>query len=530
VLLAVQLPAALLDTEIDDTMIEVGESTMIRVRLPGDPSDVKPLKYPSVPGLKIEYSGMQRSLQIINGKSWSGAELLFTVTALKQGKYRIPGFVFSRGKDMFQSRGITLSASAGRPGSRSAVMDIKPLVTLSAARSYVGQPVVMRYYILTSGINATLRGFEHIPDTKGFVIKKIDESDNDEPHMGELEYEKNHITSFALIPTEPGIHRVGGGKAVFSVDARIRRSREEDFFQFNFPAFSQTKTIDFETRPINTLPLPRQGMPDNFRGDIGLFTIKADYTDEMINVYGEKKVTVTVEGKGNLITMTRPALENMVDGLKVISEDGESSIKIAGSEITGSRKFLYTLIPEKSGTYECGNFKLSVFNPARGSYETLSTKNISFIAKGDAKKTGPGFDTEPEKKLDFNPLYFLFIVLALGGIIGFVIFWERKRYKIATGDGGSVVEEQIKQGGAEMRDFQSDLARCVERGDGEYFLKTADKTLDLLLRGFEGAVPGEVEVAVNKIKGEIYRYKFGGGKIEHQDLKRIYEEITALIA
>jgi len=74
VLFAAAAPAlpAQLETVLEEPAIEVGDSTTLRVKISGDPEDVKPVKYPSVPGLRIEYSGMQQSYQYINGKSWSG--------------------------------------------------------------------------------------------------------------------------------------------------------------------------------------------------------------------------------------------------------------------------------------------------------------------------------------------------------------------------------------------------------------------------------------------------------------------------
>ena len=527
---ALRTGAALLETEIDHGVIQVGGNATIRVKVSGDTTDIKPIQYPSVQGLKIEYAGMQRSFQFINGKSWSGVELIFTVTALKAGKFKIPGFVFKRGKETMQSRDVTLVVSTEKSGVSSISMDIKPVVELSTARTYVGQPVVMRYCILSSGITATLRGFENIPNTKGFVIKKIDDADSSLLQSQQAEYEKTQVSTFALIPTESGIYRVGGGTAVFSVDTPLRRSRDEDFFGFNFPAFTQTKNLNFETRPITVLPLPRQGAPADFRGDIGVFSIRADYADDSVKVYEEKKVTVTVEGRGNLVTMTRPMLENGSEGLKIISEDGDSSVRIEGSEVTGSRKFIYTLIPEKVGTRDAGSFKFSFFNTKTGVYETIRTKNISFVAMRDESKTGEAFDKEAEDRLSFNPLYFLFIVLALAGIIVFVVIWERKRFEMASvGEAGALKEQSIEHG-PDDHNLRMDLARCTESGDGDLFLKVADKYLDQVLRACAGSVPGEIEKAVRNIKGEIYQYKFGGGKIAPDDLKRMYDEIAALKA
>ena len=53
--------AAQLETEIEDAAIDVGDTTTLRVKISGEAGNIKAVKYPSVPGLKIEYSGMEQA-------------------------------------------------------------------------------------------------------------------------------------------------------------------------------------------------------------------------------------------------------------------------------------------------------------------------------------------------------------------------------------------------------------------------------------------------------------------------------------
>ena len=289
----------------------------------------------------------------MNGKSWSGVKLLFMVTALKKGRYRIPPFVFHRGNEKLESREVVLSVMPGTSGAAgngeetAAVADIKSAVELSTATAYIGQPVIMRYYLLTAGLKAAIHRFNDYPDTRGFAIKMIDD-----PAHGandrEGDYEKAHIVSFALIPAGAGKYRVGGGAALMSVETTARR-HSNDFFGMNFPGFTRSQVLTFDTKPVTIMPLPAHGRPDHFQGDIGRFTMRADFTDDAIKVYEEKKITLTVDGTGNLITMTKPYLEKDVPGVKVISEEGyvvryNRRREAAGR---GSRKFISLLSRKK---------------------------------------------------------------------------------------------------------------------------------------------------------------------------------------
>ncbi|MBN2159218.1 MAG: BatD family protein [Spirochaetes bacterium] len=528
--LAMPMSAAQLETDIDDVSIEAGGTTTLRVRLSGDPADVKTLKFPSVPGLRIEYSGMERSFEYINGKSWSGAKLLFTITGLKRGTYRIPSFVFQRGKERMQSREVSLTVTAGGEDGTTAVADVKSAVELSSASAYVGQPVIMRYYIMTAGLRAAVNQFNDYPDTKGFAIKTIDDPAHEERRIREGDYEKAHLVTFALIPAGPGNYRVGGGSAVLTVEAPARRRGGPDFFGMNFPGFTRRQVLEFETRPLAILPLPAAGRPDNFQGDIGSFSIRADVPDGEITVFEEKKIAVTVEGAGNLATMTKPVLEREVPGLKVIAEEGESSISIEGGRLRGSKKFTYTLIPEKAGEVKAGRLRLSFFNPDSGRYETAETKEIAFVAKGDGTRQGVRFDDDAEKKIDLNPLYFVLIALALAGAIAFVTFWERRRFRmVAHGTDAQAGREdhpEVFQG----RDYIAEAGRCAERNDRDGFLGSAEKALDQIKKGYGDAVSEGAGAAIARAKDEIYGYRFGRGAISPADMKRLLEEIVRLKA
>lgn len=526
------LRAAQLETEIDDAAIGVGDTTSIRVKLAGDPGDLKMIKYPSVPGLKFEYTGMEHSFEYINGKSWSGVKLIFMVTALKKGRYRIPPFVFQRSGRKLQTREVELSvsavgsdASAGDEGSRGEA-DIRSSVDLSSGSAYVGQPVIMRYYLMTSGFNATPQRLNEYPETKGFVIKMIDDPAHAGQGIREGAYEKTHIVTFALIPAGGGSYRVGGGSATISVESPVRRRRDDFFGGFNFPGFARPQVLSFETKPLTIMPLPVQGRPDRYQGDIGSFTMKAEIGSDPVKVYEEKKITVTIEGAGNLVTMTKPYLEKEVPGLKVISEEGGSVINVEGGTLRGSKKFIFTLVPEKAGDINPGRIRFSFFNPDAGRYETLETKEIAFTAKGDGGKRESRYDDEgKEKKLDLNPLYFVLIVIAVAGTIVFVVMWERRRYQMVANGTGMEQKPEEYPDRRDDQDYAADAARFAERGDGDGFLKAAEKAIDQILKTDSTAGRDD---AAGRIREQIYGYKFGRGSIAADDMKRILAEIGKL--
>ncbi len=522
---ALVLGASVLETVIEDPSIVVGDDTTLRIKISGDADTVKPVKYPSVKGLRIEYVGMQRSFQYVNGKSWSGVELLFRVTGMRKGTYRIPPFIFRRGKETFQSGETVLAVIAGGDGGATEA-DVRTAVRLSADAAYVGQPVIMRYYLLSSGLRAAVRQINEHPDTRGFAIKLIEEPAV-EGSGRDGAYDRSHVVSFALIPAGPGTYRVGGGSAVVSVEAPSQRGGD-DFFGFSMPGMSRSQVMEFDTRPLSIRPLPDKGRPAIFQGDVGTFTLRAEFTDDPVKVFEEKKVTVTVEGSGNLLTMTRPVLEREVPGLKVIAEEGESSLKVEGGTLRGSRRFTYTLIPETAGAVKPGRIRLAFFDPDGGAYRIAETREIAFTATGNAAAREARFDNEKEERMNLNPLYIALILLAVAGGIVLVVMWERKRYRLAAGVVGRGAEREETAGISDEPDHLVTAARFAAGRDGDGFLKAAEKSLDQIRRAFDDRVPEDVEGAMARIRGEIYGYKYGRGSVSPEEMRRLHDELMEL--
>lgn len=334
--------------------------------------------------------------------------------------------------------------------------------------------------------------------------------------------------SLALIPTLEGAHRVGGGSAIITVVVP-RKHRRDDFFPdfpgFNFPVFDETQTreLPFEQKTITVRPLPGAA-PEGFKGDVGSFVMKASFNEGGIEVFGEKKVTVTVEGSGNLVAMSKPVPAPELPGVKVIAEEGRSELAIEGDSVKGSRQFVFTLIPEKPGKVETA-FQLVVFNPQKGQYETIRTPMISFAAKGGKRRDREAFDEEPAASSDFNPIYILLIAALLAGAAAFVVIWERRRLAVVT---GAAPDEQGENGPKQDdRDYLNEVRRCAARNDTEGFLRYTERALDRVLRSSSG-ITDDDRKEIARLREEVYGYKFGRLRISKEDMKRLEDAISRL--
>ena len=514
--------SAPLKAELEDQRISVGESTEITINV-YEGENVKPVKVPRVPGLSITYAGMSRSIQIINWKKSESTVFSFSVAAERTGKYIIPAFRFEIDGKVHRSNDLSLIVTKSRTTSgKSSSFTIKPEIIVSKKRIFIGEPLVVRYYLLSSGMKVNVEGFEKLPETKGFAIKQIEESlpDKIEKTNG-VDYIKSHISSFILIPTSSGTFKIGGGTAIISY--QITRGI--------FP-FTQRKRLIFYSNNIAVQNLPENGKPQEFKGDVGGFNISIDYSKDPLEVYQEKKVIVTLKGSGNFLTITKPVLESEIEGVRILSEDGESKLELKDNKIFGYKKFTYTIIPEVAGEFQLGKFIFSFFNIDKKSYETINSQIISFnVKEGKNAKKGLDFDTNDDNKIEFNPLYVAIILFVVAGFIVFVVVWERKKYAIAVGN--DVKSEEPKEDKKDENEYKLNLRKLsisVRRDDKNDFFKLVDKVLNYVKdNSSDFSISDDGLTRIGNIKERLYKYKFGGIQISREEMELIHEEIKEII-
>ncbi|PKL39801.1 MAG: hypothetical protein CVV44_06150 [Spirochaetae bacterium HGW-Spirochaetae-1] len=506
------------ETDLAKSAIEVGESTTLTIRITSGTGDMKQVQVPRVSGLDITYSGMQRSFQFINGKTWQGVSLTYTVTGEKKGSYKIPPLVFEQDGAFIKSREVSLIVknASGRTtsGGGGTVM---PEVVLSKKKVYLGEPVLVRYYLLTSGGGSiNIEAIEKQPEARGFMVNRIEENRGDDMASRDgNELIRSHLYTFALIPTQTGSLETGGGSVIMSAE------RRDGFF-----GMMDRKRIIFDTGSLEVLPLPEKGKPADFPGNVGTFTMKLDYDRETLKAFNEKRATITIEGEGSLYLVAKPLHEGGDRDVRVLVEEGEKDISVSGDTLKGKVTFTVTVIPEREGSVNAGRFIFPYFNPADKSYHTLKTGDILLEVKGGGK-SGPhmGFDTDSSGSVDFNPLYIAIIVLLVVGSITGIVIWERRRYRIIS-RGETIKEEKPEQESDVLKSLERDLSASLFKKDSDLFFKTVDRILGHAA-GLSPAVkklkvPGD---ELDKIRDRLYATRFGGGTMSEADMKEISDSL-----
>jgi hypothetical protein len=516
------------ETELRPGRISIGETSSLQIRIE-NVEEAEPVSVPAVKGLMISFNGSQRfsSTQIVNWKKYSskGVILSFSIVAERRGRFIIPPIVIESGKKRLRSKAVSLIVSGAIDEYRGEAL-FYPEISVSKRSVYIGEPVIVRYFLLHRGLQIRERPlFEKLPETRGFLRESYDEriEDRTQKRNG-IDLLRTHIATFVLIPTERGSFPIGGGSVLLTVEQPDR------FFSLKF---SRRRRITFDAERVRVVPLPERGKPEGFQGNVGSFDIELEYDKKPMKIYEEKDIRLCIRGRGNLIALSKPLLERALSDVKIISEEGKGSLRIERSTLMGEKEFVYTIIPEREGELNIGRFVFNYFNFESSRYETCTTGDIRLNVTGDpSRKSEISLDEDEEAagKVDFNIYLIALIVLAVAGIVISVILWERKKISLAV-KGNSSGEEDVPQ--REEREISDrKILLSIKRGDSVSFLREYGDTVTLLEKRIgkgEGGDRTVMDAKIKEIKEALYRYKYGGEMITEGDMEALYREMKGLV-
>ncbi len=504
--------AAEIKSELTSNSIGEGESTVLRVMISGSTSDIRPLKVPTVNGLNINLSGTSRSFQFINGKSWTGIILSFTIQAEKKGVYRIPPFLIEADGDKLQTGEFVLTVDEGETGGIVPYGTLRGEVELTAADIYAGEPVIMRYYLRTGNSDITIEGMREQPESKGFVIKQIKEGG---AAAGENSGDgRIYLASYCLVAAESGRHDIGGG--LLSVAGETGRG-----------FFSQVirKEIRFPKKMINVKTLPSENRPKIFNGDVGEFTIQNGEITGSFREGEEIRIPVKVRGRGNLLMMSKVTVENQ-DGIKLLVEESDPVLSIDNRTLTGEKNYSVTIIPERAGDCNIGKIFLPYFNPYKGRYEQAESLPVSFTVspaitgeKNEDEKTGV------DKKNSW-PMVILVASVILILACGAILYLQTGRYRIVKAES---LHNKTSEPEPEAVDYNktvhADFERFYAERNRESFLRKSEKLAGIIA---DNSRDNSVNDEIKNLREKINFYRYGGASFTDEDMKKIYEVIKKL--
>lgn len=333
---------------------------------------------------------------------------------------------------------------------------------------YEGQPVIVSFKIYTTAEQAQYN-MNKTASYDGFWSEElIDPQSQRKPGVEFIngrQYMVGEIRRIALYPQKSGKLKIEAQEveAVLKSTAKIDASGFfDDFFQdpnswnpFNNAFFKNpfgsinvnydTRTLKSNPIDITVLPLPINGMPDNFTNAVGRFSIEAWLDDDKCFAGDAITLKVKISGKGNLKLIEAPIFE-LPDGIESYDPEIEDNLSKTLSGIEGERTFSFVLIPNYGGEYTIDPIEFCYFDPDKRQFISIKTQTLQIKVAGDENtnqnpsslKTQSDIRYIKTDKPNFHPLdqvllskwWFLSLFFLPIAVIIVLIIILRRRIKI----------------------------------------------------------------------------------------------------
>lgn len=204
--------------------------------------------------------------------------------------------------------------------------------------------------------------------------------------VGGQPYQAVTIRRLALFPTRTGRLEIGAMTFEVALVRSARRDDPSDLFGAFFSRFDDA-TVTAPGLTLTADPLP-PGAPPSFSGAVGQFALRA-FTDLDVVSAGEPvRLTVEIEGAGNVALLAAPAVE-APPGLDVFPPEEDRLIDRSGVPLSGVKQFVYTLAPQGGGTFELPPLVWSYYDPEADAYRTLRAGPFTVDVTGPAAALAP---------------------------------------------------------------------------------------------------------------------------------------------
>lgn len=393
---------------VDRTTVGLGEPFQLTVTVSG--VNIGRVPRPELPELKdFDNLGVSQSqstsISIINGRveQQTAISFVYTLVPRKLGELTIGPcrIVYNNTEYTTEPVRITVVKSATRTQPRPQPQRQTPpspfdlfeepepepagpdeiFVSASVDRTvvYQGEQVTVTWTLYTTREIARLN-LKETPALTGFWA-------NDIYQPKELSYEPRTVRGrryyavvlrrTALFPTQAGELQIGAMKLEGQVVV-------PGFF------FGTTRPFSVSSEPvrITVKPLPEAGRPASFTGGVGSFEVSASLSSDRSTGGEPVTLTLTVRGSGNLGLISAPALPSL-PGLKILTPETRDNFSYAGGRLSGSRKFVYPVLPAADGRYRIPEMELGFFDPKTGSYYVQKTPALEFVATDVPARSGP---------------------------------------------------------------------------------------------------------------------------------------------
>ena len=322
----------------------------------------------------------------------STVTVTYSITPRKTGEFVIPALVADIGGRQLASPPLKLTVlppnspppEAVNSGSEVAFMRI----TLAKSNFYIGEVTTanIKIYLRDDVQDHSRPQFANLP-TDGFSVGKGVYQNPYREQIGNRVYTVIPI-SIALTVTKTGPVNVGPIMGSIVVVLPSPNRGGDPFFRQFFNTGEQKQvTLATETLNEESLPLPAEGVPANFNGAVGDYTMTVTAGPTNVAVGDPITVRVQISGRGALDALTLPDQPAWRDFKAYPPTQNLKTTDQLGIE--GMKTFEQIVTPQNTDVRELPAFSFSFFDPGAKTYRTLTQPPVQLAVHSGGTTPAP---------------------------------------------------------------------------------------------------------------------------------------------
>ncbi len=398
-----------ISADVDRSEISMDEQLTLTIVVSGNVSNIPKPGIPPMKGFNSYSSGRSQNISIINGQVNSSVTFSYMLMPIKEGEYELGPFTIDYKGNTYSTGPIKVKVSpkgsasrqlppqqkayppnpgqqpkSQRPGmsdgSKAGRQNKELFIEtyVDKLRAYVNEQITLTFAFYQA-VNLFENPSYQPPSTTGFWTEDMPPQRKYYKVIDGVKYRVTEIKT-ALFATSAGEFTIGEARLEASVEDLERffsRSPFDIFDDDPFSMFRRGKPVVLTTDPIKVeiMPLPDEGKPEIFNGDVGRFDILASVDKKSVKENEPVSLNITIEGEGNIKTISSPVLPE-TEKAKIYDSGSSEDVSKEGYIVHGKKVFEKVIIPREEGTLKIGPIEYSYFDTAKKDYVTKKIEPI----------------------------------------------------------------------------------------------------------------------------------------------------------
>ncbi|MBS3739094.1 BatD family protein [Mesohalobacter halotolerans] len=350
---------------------------------------------PSFEGFrKIAGPNQSVSQSWINGKSTFQKSYTFFLQPLKRGKLTINQAEVTIDGKVYKTspKTVEVTAAVDNPSEtadatpQSKALDgIHLVAEVSDTSPYLNEGiyVVYKLYVSPSTDIRNWRALDN-PKYENFWSQSIDVK-RLEVKNGEFAgkpYRYVELRKTILYPQKTGKLKIE--PLTLSIGVEVPTKRRDLFGRRLYETVE--KTYSAQTRTIDVQALPQANKPASFTGAVGKFDFEVNVDKNKLKAMESLQAEVKLSGEGNMSLFELPPLK-APNNTEIFEPEKQDNIRTTVNGMVGSKRNIYTLVPQQAGKQVIPSLEFSYFDPTQKRYITLNSNSISIEVEPNTSLT-----------------------------------------------------------------------------------------------------------------------------------------------